>query len=116
MIGTWLWERGLSRPGLGGTGEFLLEFRPDGTWQARYVGIAGPFDFGTFQFDGSWLELLSDPAVNGSPCASLSATYAVEFLDIDTLTMPPWDAVDECVERMNDLTKGNFLRVDEGSG
>ena len=113
LIGVWLWERGLGRPGVGGTGDsWVIEFSAELTFEARYSGVRSAFDYGTYQFDGRILELHSDPEATGSPCAGLSAIYTVVFLDADTLTMPRSEAEDECPDREEEMAFGNFLRTE----
>lgn len=91
----------------------FLVFDAAGDWQATYKLDSGPFDFGTYEFDGRVLSIHSSPDVRQAPCAGLTGTYRTAFSDEgDEFRFLSAGASDPCGKRMRELTTLVFSRVE----
>ena len=91
----------------------FIVFDPAGEWQATYSLDSGPFDFGTFEFDGRELTLHSSPDATRSPCTGITGTYQPVLSNGGTeLRLPAAGASDPCVERLADNATRTFVKVE----
>lgn len=91
----------------------FLVFDARGEWQATYRLDSGPFDFGTFEFDGRELTLHSSSDATRSPCTGITGTYQPVVSNGGTeLRLPAAGASDPCGERLADNAIRRFIKVE----
>lgn len=105
LVGMWKSDEGVNNP-------WYLWIKDDQTWQAAYSPESEfPFDFGSYEFDGVWLTIVSDPEVTGSACAETKGRYVVEFdEDGSVFELAESGSEDECGGRHGDLIRGDYRR------